>query len=80
MWRGIWRPSDPWRCSCRSLDVLQADLAAGDELVVVGAADLDLPEPLRAALLNGLGDDGQRRKSTMLVTPIACWARSLPAS
>jgi hypothetical protein len=32
-------------------------LAARDELVVVGAADVDLPELLGAALVDGDGDD-----------------------
>ena len=54
--RGDRRPlvAQPVRCrrSCRHLDVLQANLASGDELVVSGAADLDLPELLRAALVD----------------------------
>ena len=37
--------------------VLQPHLAAGDELAVVGAGEQHLPELLRAALLDRLGDD-----------------------
>ena len=54
-------PQVSWRSSrSRSwprLDVLQTHLAARDELVVVGAADVDLPELLGAALVDGDGDD-----------------------
>jgi hypothetical protein len=37
-------------------DVLQANLAAGDELVVFGPAHVDLPELLRTALVDRDGD------------------------
>src|SRR4051812_12253626 len=39
------------------VDVLQANLAAGHELAVLGATDLDLPELLRAPLLDRRRDD-----------------------
>ena len=42
------------------VDVLEAHLAAGDQLVVLRAADLDLPELLRASLLDRHRDDLQR--------------------
>jgi hypothetical protein len=39
------------------VDVLQAHLTAGHQLVVLGAADLDLPELLRPSLLDRDRDD-----------------------
>ncbi len=37
------------------MDVLQSNLTAGDELVALRLADLDLPELLRATLVDGHG-------------------------
>jgi hypothetical protein len=39
--------------------VLQANLAAGDELLVVGAADLDLRERVSAALVERCAEHRQ---------------------
>src|SRR5512144_399652 len=44
-------------------DILQAYLAEGDELVVLGPTDLDPPELLRAPLLDRDGDDVQPARS-----------------
>jgi hypothetical protein len=41
------------------LDVLQAHLTAGDQLVVLGAADLDLPELLCSSLLDRVSENMQ---------------------
>ena len=42
---------------------MQAHLAVSDELVVLGPTDLDPPELLRTALLDGDGDDVQAARS-----------------
>jgi hypothetical protein len=44
------------RVAVGEIDVLEADVTAGDVLAVAGAGDADLPELLDAALLERLGD------------------------
>src|SRR6187455_1719873 len=44
---------------CRGIEVLEANLAVGDELALVLGADLDAPELERAALVDGLTNHPQ---------------------
>ena len=44
---------------CLRVEVVQTDLAAGDEFVVVDPAELHRPELIRAALVDGLAADPQ---------------------